>query len=360
MQRLFDKVSHKHLIYKVGYYGINCNAYKWIKDFLSHRTQTVILESETSNKIPVTSGVPQGTVMGPILFLIYINDLCEYMQYSKLRLFADDSIIYKQIKTPDDAIKLQSDLDAAGRWEQDWLMHFHPDKCTVLSVTQKKKPVQHTYKLHNHPLEKVNSTKYLGVTIQSDLKWDKHINSMTAKANQSLAFLKRNLKLTSSKIKEHAYKALVRPKLEYCTTIWDPHTKNQNIQIEKVQRRAARFVSNRYHNTSSVTEMMKDLNWVPLEVRRLRFRLLFFYKVVNFLVAVPTQNLLSPLDHRTRHFSPHSYRHIQTSKDCYKYSFFPRTIVQWNQLPTTATGINTLEGFRSTIAESALIPIYFH
>ncbi len=197
--KAFDKVSHRHLLYKISYYGINCNALNWVKDFLTNRTQNVVLEGETSNNIPVTSGVPQGTVLGPILFLIYINNLAEYMKHSKLRLFADDSIIYKEIKTPDDCKKLQEDLDSAGRWEQEWLMHFHPDKCNILSVTQKQKPIETTYKLHGHSLEKVDSTKYLGVTLQSNLKWDKHINNMTAKANQSLGFLRRNLKKSDLK-----------------------------------------------------------------------------------------------------------------------------------------------------------------
>ena len=109
-----------------------------------------------------------------------------------------------------------------------------------------------------------------------DLKWDKHINTMTAKSNQSLGFIKRNLKVHSPAIKEHAFKALVRPKLEYCNTIWDPHTQQQKLQIERIQRRAARYVSNRYHHTSSVTDMMSDLNWAPLEVRCIRYRLIFF------------------------------------------------------------------------------------
>jgi hypothetical protein len=119
-----------------SYYGINCNAFHWIKDFLTDRTQTVILEGETSNKIPVTSGVPQVTVLGPILFLIFINDLAEYIQHSTLRLFADDSIIYKQIKNKEDAIKLQQDLDAAGKWEQDWLMRGAQFKSDIISVTE--------------------------------------------------------------------------------------------------------------------------------------------------------------------------------------------------------------------------------
>ena len=145
-----------------------------------------------SSKAPVTSGVPQGTVLGPILFLIYINDFPEYLQHSKLILFADDSIIYKEIKTINDAHNLQLDIDAACRWEKDWLMHFHPDKCNLISITQKRKPIHFTYKLHDHPLAKVEHSKYLGITLQSNLKWNKHINSITNKANQTLGFLKRN------------------------------------------------------------------------------------------------------------------------------------------------------------------------
>jgi hypothetical protein len=121
--------------------------------------------------------------------------------------------------------------------------------------------------------------EYDSVPYAAHLKWGPiHINTIpvTAKANQSLGFIKRNLKVHSPAIKEHAFKALVRPKLEYCNTIWDPHTQQQKLQIEKIQRRAARYVSNRYHNTSSVTDMMSDLNWAPLEVRRIRYRLIFF------------------------------------------------------------------------------------
>ena len=133
------------------------------------------------------------------------------------------------------------------------------------------------YKLHGHSFEKKNRyTKYLGVTLQSNLKWDKHINNITSKAYQTLNFLRRNLKVSTQKIKDHAYKALVRPKLEYSSSIWDPSHTNQIKLIEKVQRRTARFTCNRYHNTSSVTDMLEDLDWPTLQVRRLKTRFIMF------------------------------------------------------------------------------------
>ena len=154
-------------------------------------TQTVVLGGESSDIAPVTSGVPQGTVLGPVLFLVYINDLPEYLKSSKLRLFADDSIIYKTIKSQKDCDSLQEDLDAAARWESDSLMVFHPDKCSVLTITNRKNPVKHSNLLHNHTLVSVSSAKYLGITLQSDLKWTQHANNIVANANKSWIFEKK-------------------------------------------------------------------------------------------------------------------------------------------------------------------------
>ena len=244
------------------------------------------------------------------LFLIYINDFPEYLQHSTLRLFADDSIIYKEIKTINDAQNLQLDLDAACRWEKDWLMHFHPDKCNLISITQKRKPIHFTYKLHDHPLAKVEHSKYLGITLQSNLKWNKHINSITNKANQSLGFLKRNLKIKSSAVKSHAYKAFVRPKLEY-------------------------------------------------EIRRTRVRLIMFYKIIHHVVAIhPLDTLLLPTTTITRYNSSHTYQHIRTDKDSYKYSFYPRTIIQWNLLPIHVHEAVTVDAFKALVPVTVLAPIY--
>ena len=123
--KAFDKVPHRRLLYKLKHYGIDHNTLKWIEDFLTSRTQTVIIDGVQSNKINVTSGVPQGTVLGLILIIVYINDFNEYIKHSTLRLFADDSIIYKTIRNKEDTQKLHEDLTSAAKWEKDWLMSFH-------------------------------------------------------------------------------------------------------------------------------------------------------------------------------------------------------------------------------------------
>ena len=137
---------------------------------------------------------------------------------------------------------LQSDLNKLTEWEKKWLMSFNPSKCEVLTVTRKKQPTLFNYTMHDQILNRVKSTKYLGVTITSDLNWNKHINQTAGKANQMLGFVKRNIKTRSHNIKTKAYKTLVRPHLEYCASVWDPHTQSAIQKIKMVQRRAARYV----------------------------------------------------------------------------------------------------------------------
>ena len=207
---------------------------------LNDRTQQVVVDGESSATAPVTSGVPQGSVIRPILFMIYINDLPTSVK-SKVRLFADDTIIYRHINKHQDTVDLQDDLRQLEDWESKWQMEFHPGKCQVVHFTRSSKPIKTTYILHNQHLDAVASAKYLGITLASDLSWKPHIAATTAKANRSLGFLKRNLQVSSPPIKEKAYISLVRPQLEYATTVWDPYHQNQVRPIEMVQRRAARW-----------------------------------------------------------------------------------------------------------------------
>ena len=204
--KAFDKVAHNRLLFKLSSYGVKGNTLGWIGSFLSGRSQKVVLEGKSSTSAPVLSGVPQGSVLGPALFLIYINDLPEYVTNSTVRHFADDTLLYLTIHSTFDCIKLQEDLNNIERWESDWQMSFHPEKCEVIHITTKKKPILHKYTLHGHTLSSVPQIKYLGVHISNDLKWNSHINSISSKTNQTLGFLKRNLKINSPTIKEKKIK----------------------------------------------------------------------------------------------------------------------------------------------------------
>ena len=249
--KTFDKVSHSLIIHKLKHYGITGKTNEWIKNFLSDRTQSVVVEGETSPSIPVESRVLQGSVRGPSLFLFNINEMPDGIQ-STVRLFADDTIAYVTISSDADAANLQQDLDKLAEWQSKWLMKFHPEKCNVLTISKKRSPSKYNYTLHGHILEHDASAKYLGCTISSDLKWGKHISTICSKANNTISFLKRNINISNKSIKEKAYASLVRPTLEYASSVWDPYQQNDIHRLEMVQRRAARYVTNRYHNTSSL------------------------------------------------------------------------------------------------------------
>ena len=211
--KAFDKVNHSKLIWKLHQYGIRGNALSWIQAFLGNRSQTVVIEGEESGLVPVSSGVPQGSVLGPILFLVFINDLPEKLS-SQVRLFADDTAVYLTIGGLDDGTVLQNDLDKLSLWESQWDMEFNPSKCQVVRVTTARKAINTVYTLHGQILEVVTSAKYFGVDISSGLSWNSHIDRITGNANRTLGYIRRNIKSKNQKVRETAYNTLVRPQLE--------------------------------------------------------------------------------------------------------------------------------------------------
>ena len=157
--KAFDKVPHQRLLLKLHHYGVRGTILDWIRDFLSDRTQEVVLDGTTSTRCSVTSGVPQGTVLGPLLFLVYINDMPSCIQ-SPARLFADDCLVYKRIRTADDCAKLQEDLQQLQEWEGRWLMQFHPEKCEVITISNRRSPIQFGYSIHGHHLRFCSTVSY--------------------------------------------------------------------------------------------------------------------------------------------------------------------------------------------------------
>jgi hypothetical protein len=346
--KAFDKVPHQRLLRKIDHYGIRGATHNWLKDFLNDRSQQVLVEGATSTKAPVQSGVPQGSVLGPLMFLLFINDLPEYVKNSSVRLFADDCVLYKEINEEKDATALQQDLDALQKWEDDWKMEFHPQKCQLLRISRKKKNISANYTIHNHTLEEVETAKYLGVTVHRTLSWNQHIQNITNKANSTRAFLQRNLQAAPQSTKENCYQALVRPILEYASTVWDPWTRANINKIETVQRRSARFVKSDYRKHSSVTQMLQELKWPTLQERRARGRAIIMYRIVNNSIAIPISLLqVMPSErsrgHKNKFIVPFSRTQV------HQHSFIPDSIRIWNKLPQEIVECQTLDSFKNRI-----------
>ena len=261
-------------------------------------------------------------------------------------LFADDSILYREVNSIQDAHNLQQDLENLQKWEKDWLMEFHPQKCQVLNITNKRKPIQFPYNIHGHVLESVESAKYLGIHIHKQLNWNTHINKTMAKANSTCSFLRRNLQKSPECTKELAYKSMVRPILEYASTVWDPHTQENIGKVEMVQRRAARFVKNQYSQSSSVIKLLDQLHWQTLRERGAQAKVVMFYKIIHGIVSIPTSALSQPIV--VRGYS-HRYLIPFARTVTYQRSYFPDTIRLWNSIPPTIAACRDVETFNQQV-----------
>ena len=190
----------------------------------------------------VTYGVPQGSVLRPILFLLYINDINANIQ-SSIRLFADDSIIYRKINSNIDHQILQTDLIQLEKWADKWQMQFNISQCVHLPITNKTKPSSRQHSLFGHTLSKVATHAYLGVKLDSKLSLEMHITEITSKSSKVLGTVEITLGSCKPEVRDIAYTMLVRPKLEYASPIWNPHTSSQINHLERIQHYAARFIS---------------------------------------------------------------------------------------------------------------------
>ena len=347
--KAFDRVPHQRLCHKLSFYGIRGDTLSWIRNFLIGRHQKVTINGCSSNCTTVTSGVPQGTVLAPLLFLCYINDLPKNV-ISKVKLYADDVLLYNTIHTEDDCLILQEDLHSLQLWANKWQMIFNLDKCELIRITNAKQPILYDYTIENKKLKTASSVKYLGVHIDEHLTWKEHIKHTISKANSARAFLQRNIDCCPMRIKDTCYKMMVRPIIEYAAIIWSPHTQSATVcKIETVQRKAARFVCNNYYRYSSVTNMLQQLGWPTLERRRSEAKATMMYKIINNLVQVNQRDLICNYSNTRGH--PFRFIHLPSRIDVYCHSYFPSAIRIWNNLPESVILSTTLDLFKYNLCK---------
>ena len=240
-------------------------------------------------------------------------------------------------------------------------MEFHPEKCQILRITKKQSPILATYNIHNVSLSPVDSAKYLGVNIDCKLNWTTHCKAVCNKASSTLAFLERNLRGCPSCVKEKCYKTFVLPTLEYGCSVWDPHHSSSIDNLEKIHKRAARFVTGNYALIEGNTKKnMTSLNWPPLTERRARIKLTTLYKARSGAIEIPMDDLI-PANHNTNIVTRTNTHRIfipDSRVDTHLYSFFPDTIRLWNQLPQQAKSCDTIAGFKQALENHTLRASY--
>ena len=241
-QKAFDTVPHARLIKKLKSYGIDGEMLAWITEYLKDRTQIVRVNGESSRTAAVISGIPQGTVLGPLLFVIYINDILDNVDSSGL-LFADDAKIFRKISCREDSLRLQDDIANLEDWSDLWLLKFHPDKCHLLTLGKLENIMYcHRYKVSGKEIEHTFEEKDLGVVMDSDLTFGEHITQKVKKANSIVGIIRRSFASLQKDTFVKLFTAFVRPHLEYGQAIWSPHLRKYVKLIEDVQIRATKLV----------------------------------------------------------------------------------------------------------------------
>ena len=236
MSKAFDKVSHAKLLHRLREFGFGGNILKWFGSYLTNRYQQTTALGETSKPLPVTSGVPQGSILGPLMFLLYENHLSYTVSNSKIATFADDTKIFKTINTISDASDLQNDLSSFEESSTNVNLVLNASKCKVLRVTRKHNKIIYPYTLNDNIIESTDCERDLGILTSSDLTWSKHVDCQCAKASKTLGYVRRStFDIKDSAVRRTLYLTLVRSQLCYGSQIWAPQTINLIRSTEKLQ-----------------------------------------------------------------------------------------------------------------------------
>ena len=332
--KAFDSVPHDKLIEKLQQFGITGPLLYWYNNYLSGRKQRVVVDGVSSSFLDVTSGVPQGSIVGPLLFLLYVNDLPDAAEHSKVPMFADDSKCYRVIETPQDTELLQSDLHSLCSWSTTSDLNFNLKKCTSIRFSRKRTKKSPDYNLSHQQITITSTQKDLGIIISNNLKWTPHISNIVSKANQMLGFLRRNCtNLTDIKCRRLLYLTLVRAHICYGSEIWAPQSTSKDLlRIESVQRRATKYVLQDYH--SSYTDRLKLLNLLPISYWYEIKDIISFYKMKSGIYDLNPENYIDPpSQHFTRFSSTNSFRLNLCRTTSFRSSFFNRIVPLWNSLP---------------------------
>jgi endonuclease/exonuclease/phosphatase family metal-dependent hydrolase len=345
--KAFDSVPHRRLMQKITAYGITGRTHRWLENFLSRRKQRVAVNGTYSSWEEVKSGIPQGSVLGPVMFILFINDLPE-MLTSKTLMYADDTKIYNKVNSQEEHSLLQEDLKRVLKWAETWQLRFNLDKCKVMHYGRTNPNLNYVMTSDPIPshMEVTQEEKDLGIIFTPEMKFSLHIAKIVKKANQMVGLVKRSFKYLDKDMFSHLYKALIRSHLESGNKVWFPIRKTDSDHLEKVQRRATKLVP--CLKDLSYGERLKQLKLPSLVYRRRRGDMLQVYKIVHGMEDFGEQNIISLSIGRTR---GHPFKLVKPRCN-YKIrqnSFGHRVVNDWNALPESIVSAPSINSFKSRL-----------
>ena len=353
ISKAFDKVWHDGLLFKLNKFGVSGKLLEWIGDYLSDRCQRVVINGKSSDWTDITAGVPQGSVLGPLLFLVYINDLINVISNCEIRIFADDTCLHIIVDNSVTAAKLlNEDLVAIEKWANQWLVDFSAPKTETMTISRKIKKCNHPpLSFFGAHVKKVHSHKHVGLWLDDNLGWNTHINEIETKSSKRLNILMAFKYKLSRKTIESMYQVFIRPILEYGNVVWIAATKNLLIKLDKIELRALRLTCGATYR-SNINLLYKDAQWQSLESRREFHCLKMMFKIVNGLCPAYLTELLPRQVQDGHSFylrKQNDYVIPKFRLSILKNSFLLKTLHKWNQLPAAIHNSDSVLGFHRNL-----------
>ena len=353
LAKAFDRVDHQILIKKLASSGLSSTCVDWFKSYLTGRTIVTTVDHVDSSPLCISSGVPQGSVLGPILFIIYMADLPVAVKQNTCALFADDTLVYSTCCKPSQhpCCNLQEDIDAVQTRSSDWNATFNSAKSQQMVVGRHGCETGENLVLGGDKLQQVCTVSHLGLTLASTLKWSDHLSGILKRAAPKAAALKKlgYRARVSVDTMSLLYKTLLRPRLEYASIAWDNCSAADSRRLERLQLSVARAVMHqRRHPSMSKSQLLKQLGWPTLAWRRRRAKLIYFWKLVN---NQGPPCLSSRIPKSVNNRCEYSLRNTGTvelpacSSSLYLSSFIPSSCLLWNSLPPDVSSCSSVSSF---------------